>query len=207
MQRQVRNRCSIRTLTLQLFQHRHFHLQNLLGLLGRLHLQSHVDMAQLVQDFVDLAKPTSAYLFHLRMHGRSNTEYRGTANFTGRGGRLSIYTSVNIYSIFMLLLLCWCSDRTYHSPSFPHHVCHWQDVRLVRSPTHTECSQGEPAPGVSDSGFPLQPNTKHTCITIEMTNVWACGHIYHMGDCTSDRPTVTKATMLTWAFTWVGVLG
>lgn len=49
-------------LTLQLFKDSDFHLQHLFGLLSRLHLQGHSGLAQLIQDLIDLPKPTTSNL-------------------------------------------------------------------------------------------------------------------------------------------------
>lgn len=54
-------------LTLQFLQHRHLHLQHLLGLLRRLHLQGHVLPRQQVQGFVNLAEAATADLLELRI--------------------------------------------------------------------------------------------------------------------------------------------
>lgn len=45
---------------------------------------------------------------------------------------------------------------SYHFPSVSDHVCHWQDVCVLSSPTHPESSQLQPAPGISDASTPLK---------------------------------------------------
>lgn len=52
-------------LTLQLLQHSHLHLQHLFGLLGRLHLQRHVDPRQQIHRLVDLPEAPTPNLFYL----------------------------------------------------------------------------------------------------------------------------------------------
>lgn len=47
-------------------------------------------------------------------------------------------------------------SSTYHFPSVSDHVCHWQDVSVLYSSTHPECSQLQPAPGISDASPLLQ---------------------------------------------------
>lgn len=56
---------SVLIFTLKSFQNCYFHLQNLFGLLGRLHFQSHTDLVHLVQDFIDLTKTTPANFLQL----------------------------------------------------------------------------------------------------------------------------------------------
>lgn len=58
------------SLTLELLQHSHLHLQHLFGLLGRLHLQGHVDLAQLIQYLVDLPEASPTNLLHLQIEWR-----------------------------------------------------------------------------------------------------------------------------------------
>lgn len=52
-------------LTLQLLQHSHLHLQHLFRLLGRLHLQRHVDPRQQIHRLVDLPEAPAPDLFYL----------------------------------------------------------------------------------------------------------------------------------------------
>lgn len=52
-------------LTLELLQHSHLHLQHLFGLLGRLHLQRHVDPRQQIHRLVDLPEAPTPDLFYL----------------------------------------------------------------------------------------------------------------------------------------------
>lgn len=52
-------------LTLELLQHSHLHLQHLFGLLGRLHLQGHVDPRQQIHRLVDLPEAPTPDLFYL----------------------------------------------------------------------------------------------------------------------------------------------
>lgn len=56
---------SVFIFTLKSFQNCYFHLQDLFGLLGRLHFQSHIGLVRLVQDFIDLAKTTPTNLLQL----------------------------------------------------------------------------------------------------------------------------------------------
>lgn len=51
--------------TLKSFQNCYFHLKDLFGLQGRLHFQSHTDLAHLVQDFIDLTKTTPTNFLQL----------------------------------------------------------------------------------------------------------------------------------------------
>ena len=105
-----------------------------------------------------------------------------------------------------MLFFLFGATAAYHSPSFPHYVCHWQDVRLLPSPTHTECSQEEPAPGISDAGFSLKRHT-HTCISkglgLSLQNMVAHDNIEHTVIERSwqwpiyHRPALTHATTLT----------
>lgn len=55
-------------LTLQLFQHSHFHLENLLGLLSWFHLQGHILTGQQIHCLIDLPKATSTNLLQLEKH-------------------------------------------------------------------------------------------------------------------------------------------
>lgn len=56
---------SVFIFTLKSFQNCYFHLQDLFGLLGRLHFQSHIDLVRLVHDFIDLTKSTPTNLLQL----------------------------------------------------------------------------------------------------------------------------------------------
>ena len=55
--------------TLQLLEDRDLHLQNLFGLLSRLHLQRHVLPRQQVQGLIDLSKPPTTDLLELHSSG------------------------------------------------------------------------------------------------------------------------------------------
>lgn len=77
------------SLTLELLQHGHLHLQHLFGLLCRLHLQGHVDLAQLIQHLVDLPEATPTNFLHLEMEwGRWNagSKERRESGWVGDGG-------------------------------------------------------------------------------------------------------------------------
>lgn len=52
------------------------------------------------------------------------------------------------------------SINTYHFPSVSDHVCYWQDVCVLSSSTHPECSQLHPAAGISDAGPSLQTGSR-----------------------------------------------
>lgn len=55
----------LKRVTLKPFQNCYFHLQDLFGLLCRLHFQSHTDLVHLVRDFINLTKTTPANLLQL----------------------------------------------------------------------------------------------------------------------------------------------
>ena len=93
-----------------------------------------------------------------------------------------------------MLFFLFGATATYHSPSFPHYVCHWQDVRLLSSPTHTECSQEEPAPGISDAGFSLKRHT-HTCTSKGLG--WSLSNM-----CAHDNMTTLITHVIERAWQW-----
>lgn len=64
------------------------------------------------------------------------------------------------FKFFIFYFVITLSINTYHFPSVSDHVCYWQDVCVLRSSTHPECSQLQPAAGISDTGPSLQKGNR-----------------------------------------------